>query len=267
MQTRALSGLDNLSNWRLFYECVIDTGLLACFQGIDQLPIQSQTGSGVGLGIKIDQALQDYRRSGDLTPVREAMRLAYGEEVYEQALSEMTEEQFVEAADNVRVVLEYRNNQRSGDSLFMKDISRDVFREALRLEPLLGIAHYNLGVLYATGGRREEARAQLDQVIHARDLKNTRAFRGFVAASTGDTTQAREDLSAVEEWSGPYLHGLPLYWQASITGALGDLDRAMELLRQAHSEGLRITDLEGPPTEMGFFMGYGPFLEFMRPRG
>ncbi|NNU79771.1 DNA-directed RNA polymerase subunit beta [Halovulum dunhuangense] len=55
-----------------------------------------------GLGVKIDQALQDYRRSGDLTPVREAMRLAYGDEVYEQALSEMGEDQFVEAADNVR---------------------------------------------------------------------------------------------------------------------------------------------------------------------
>jgi tetratricopeptide (TPR) repeat protein len=133
-------------------------------------------------------------------------------------------------------------------------------------DPSIGTPVIFLRLLFVAG-RVQEARAQLDQVIHARDLKNTRAFRGFVAASTGDTTQAREDLSAVEEWSGPYLHGLPLYWQASITGALGDLDRAMELLRQAHSEGLRITDLEGPPTEMGFFMGYGPFLEFMRPRG
>ena len=74
-------------------------------------------------------------------------------------------------------------------------------------------------------------------------------------------------VSAVEEWSGPYLDGLPLYWRSSITGALGDRGRAMELLRQAHSEGLRITDLEGPPTELGFFRDYGPFLEFMRPRG
>ncbi|WP_112321771.1 DNA-directed RNA polymerase subunit beta [Oceanibium sediminis] len=54
-----------------------------------------------GLGVNIDKALQDYRREGDLTPVREAMRLAYGDEVYEQALSEMDEELFVEAASNV----------------------------------------------------------------------------------------------------------------------------------------------------------------------
>ena len=33
-----------------------------------------------GLGLKIDEALQEYRRSGDMTPVREAMRLAYGDE-------------------------------------------------------------------------------------------------------------------------------------------------------------------------------------------
>ncbi|MEO1312855.1 MAG: DNA-directed RNA polymerase subunit beta [Pseudomonadota bacterium] len=54
-----------------------------------------------GLGVNIDQALQAYRREGDLTPVREAMRVAYGDEVYEQALSEMSEGQFVEAAGNV----------------------------------------------------------------------------------------------------------------------------------------------------------------------
>ena len=36
-----------------------------------------------GLGVNIDESLNDYRRSGDLTPVREAMRLAYGDDVYE----------------------------------------------------------------------------------------------------------------------------------------------------------------------------------------
>jgi tetratricopeptide (TPR) repeat protein len=121
--------------------------------------------------------------------------------------------------------------------------------------------------LLFVAGRIEEARAQFDQVVNARDLIRARAFRGFIAASTGDTTQAMEDLSALEEWSGPYLDGSPLYWQASITGALGDRDRALELIRQAHSEGLPITDLEGPPTELAFFRDYGPFLEFMRPKG
>ncbi|SDY50722.1 DNA-directed RNA polymerase subunit beta [Citreimonas salinaria] len=54
-----------------------------------------------GLGIRIDDALQDYKRSGDLTPVREALRIAYGDEVYEEGLADMDEERLVEAASNV----------------------------------------------------------------------------------------------------------------------------------------------------------------------
>ncbi|KMK68167.1 DNA-directed RNA polymerase subunit beta [Puniceibacterium sp. IMCC21224] len=54
-----------------------------------------------GLGIKIDEALQDYRRSGDLTPVREAMKIAYGDDVYEEGIVGMDEEHLVEAAGNV----------------------------------------------------------------------------------------------------------------------------------------------------------------------
>ena len=54
-----------------------------------------------GLGIKIDEALQEYRRSGDLTPVREAMKLAYGDEVYEEGIAAWTKDQLVEAAGNV----------------------------------------------------------------------------------------------------------------------------------------------------------------------
>jgi len=54
-----------------------------------------------GLGIKIDEALQDYRRSGDLTPVREALRIAYGEDVYEEGIAGMGEAQLLTAASNV----------------------------------------------------------------------------------------------------------------------------------------------------------------------
>jgi DNA-directed RNA polymerase subunit beta len=54
-----------------------------------------------GLGIKIDEALKDYRRHGDLTPVREAMRLAYGDETYEEAFADRNEADFLELAGNV----------------------------------------------------------------------------------------------------------------------------------------------------------------------
>ena len=54
-----------------------------------------------GLGIQIDEALGDYRRSGDLTPVRDAMKIAYGDDVYDEGIAGMDEAQLVEAASNV----------------------------------------------------------------------------------------------------------------------------------------------------------------------
>jgi DNA-directed RNA polymerase subunit beta len=53
------------------------------------------------LGQSIEKALQGYRRSGDMTPLQGAMRVAYGDDVYESALSPMSEESFLEAAGNV----------------------------------------------------------------------------------------------------------------------------------------------------------------------
>jgi DNA-directed RNA polymerase subunit beta len=54
-----------------------------------------------GLGIQIDDALSEYRRSGDLTPVRDAMKIAYGADVYDEGIADMSEVQLVEAAGNV----------------------------------------------------------------------------------------------------------------------------------------------------------------------
>ncbi|MES2844787.1 MAG: DNA-directed RNA polymerase subunit beta [Pseudomonadota bacterium] len=54
-----------------------------------------------GLGLRIDEALKEYRRSGDMTPVREAMRLAYGDETYDEAFSDRSEDEFLELAGNV----------------------------------------------------------------------------------------------------------------------------------------------------------------------
>ena len=55
-----------------------------------------------GLGIRIDDALQDYRRSGDLTPVRDALRHGYGDDAYEEAFAGLDEETLVDRADVVK---------------------------------------------------------------------------------------------------------------------------------------------------------------------
>ncbi|GAD57029.1 LOW QUALITY PROTEIN: DNA-directed RNA polymerase beta subunit [Limimaricola cinnabarinus LL-001] len=54
------------------------------------------------LGIQVDEALQEYRRSGDLTPVREALRIAYGDDVYEEGIEGMDEDRVTEIAANVQ---------------------------------------------------------------------------------------------------------------------------------------------------------------------
>ncbi|MFN4058054.1 MAG: DNA-directed RNA polymerase subunit beta [Roseinatronobacter sp.] len=54
-----------------------------------------------GLGVKIDEALQDYRRSGDLTPVRDAMRIGYGDDFYADVFDGMDDAALVDAAGTV----------------------------------------------------------------------------------------------------------------------------------------------------------------------
>ena len=54
-----------------------------------------------GLGNAINASLGEYRRTGDMTPLKEAMKIAYGEEIYNDVLAEMSSDEFLEAAGNV----------------------------------------------------------------------------------------------------------------------------------------------------------------------
>ena len=54
-----------------------------------------------GLGIKIDEALAEYRRSGDMEPVRDAMKLAYGDDVFDEGIAGMEQDALITAAENV----------------------------------------------------------------------------------------------------------------------------------------------------------------------
>jgi DNA-directed RNA polymerase subunit beta len=54
-----------------------------------------------GLGLRIDDALTDYRRTGDLTPVRDALRHGYGDDAYEEAFASLDEGNLVERAGTV----------------------------------------------------------------------------------------------------------------------------------------------------------------------
>ncbi|MBJ3764017.1 DNA-directed RNA polymerase subunit beta [Maribius pontilimi] len=54
-----------------------------------------------GLGLQIDEALDDYRHSGDLTPVRDALKIAYGDDVYAEGIEGVDDDRVLEMAGNV----------------------------------------------------------------------------------------------------------------------------------------------------------------------
>jgi DNA-directed RNA polymerase subunit beta len=53
-----------------------------------------------GLGIQIDDALGEYRRKGDLTPVKDALKLAYGDDVYAEGIDGQDDARIAELAEN-----------------------------------------------------------------------------------------------------------------------------------------------------------------------
>ena len=56
--------------------------------------------AAANLGRGIDEALQAYRRHGNLTPVKDAMKLAYGDHIMDE-ISDWTDDELTEAAGNV----------------------------------------------------------------------------------------------------------------------------------------------------------------------
>ena len=54
-----------------------------------------------GLGESISNALSEFKRSGEKAPLDQAMKNAYGEELFDEAFKAMSQDQFIEAASNV----------------------------------------------------------------------------------------------------------------------------------------------------------------------
>ncbi|MEM1384412.1 MAG: DNA-directed RNA polymerase subunit beta [Pseudomonadota bacterium] len=58
--------------------------------------------AAANLGRVVGDALDAYRRHGDMSPVSDAMKMVYGEDAYQEATDEMTEDEVLEAASNIR---------------------------------------------------------------------------------------------------------------------------------------------------------------------
>ncbi|MFL2805383.1 MAG: DNA-directed RNA polymerase subunit beta [Paracoccaceae bacterium] len=53
------------------------------------------------LGTSIGNALLEYKSTGNMTPLRENMKIAYGEETYNASMGKFSESEFLESAENV----------------------------------------------------------------------------------------------------------------------------------------------------------------------
>ena len=54
-----------------------------------------------GLGLRIDKALGEYRRFGDMLPVKDTLKIAYGDDVFSDAFGSMSDDQLLASAGSV----------------------------------------------------------------------------------------------------------------------------------------------------------------------
>ncbi|MFC1661358.1 protein kinase [Gemmatimonadota bacterium] len=102
-----------------------------------------------------------------------------------------------------------------------------------------------------------EAPAGLDDLI----------YLGTLAAHRGDRQEAERISAEIASMELPYDRGYSTYQRACIAAILGDKERAVSLLRQAHEEGRAFTAWLHIDSDLDSLRGYPPFEEFMRPKG
>ena len=56
--------------------------------------------ASANLGRAVGRALEEYRENGDMQPVSDTMKMAYGDEVFNKAIADLPEERLVETAEN-----------------------------------------------------------------------------------------------------------------------------------------------------------------------
>jgi tetratricopeptide (TPR) repeat protein len=116
--------------------------------------------------------------------------------------------------------------------------------------------------------RWQEARELYLQLDSERpDDEDVQGTLGVIAARLGEQEKAREIMDELRRLDRPYLRGSNSYWAASIAAQLGERDLAVELIRQALSEGVGVSTLLHTDMDFEPLHGYPPFEELRRPKG
>jgi tRNA A-37 threonylcarbamoyl transferase component Bud32 len=138
-----------------------------------------------------------------------------------------------------------------------------------RARPLVGpAAELFLAESYMLVGELDEAERLLI-ILENRQPGSifVRGIAGTLAARRGDRARAMELSDWLAALDVPYHRYRTTYRRARIAAQLGDLGDALQLLRQAYSEGaLFWAELHADP-DLAPLWDYEPFREFLRPRG
>jgi tetratricopeptide (TPR) repeat protein len=118
--------------------------------------------------------------------------------------------------------------------------------------------------LYLTG-RFADAAGHFDRA--ARDTMNLdgAGYLALTHAALGDRPRAEVMADSLGSLQREWLFGSHLRWRGAILGALGQREKAVELLRQAAGQGEYLDWWHFTPA-LNALRGYPPFEELIRPR-
>jgi DNA-binding SARP family transcriptional activator/tetratricopeptide (TPR) repeat protein/TolB-like protein len=121
-------------------------------------------------------------------------------------------------------------------------------------------------VLYEVG--RWNQAGEIFQELAAEDPTaiTPRAYLGVIAARKGERTEAERFDAWLRDLDQRYLWGTATLHRARISAALGDEDRAVDLLRSAFGEGLQHGTSHHLNVEFEALRDHPGFIELMRPR-
>ncbi|MFP4624792.1 MAG: TPR end-of-group domain-containing protein, partial [Gemmatimonadota bacterium] len=114
-------------------------------------------------------------------------------------------------------------------------------------------------------GRLDEAAGHA-AAAHAADpdSRSAHALVGLIAAQRGDREAAERIEAELAAREDPYDRGGNTYNRACIRARLGDLDRAVALLRQAHAQGQPIDDWIRTDPDLQGLRGHPGYEELIR---
>ncbi len=170
--------------------------------------------------------------------------------------------------------LELRAHGQREASVTMLARAREAFRGCSLEEARTPEVRADLAQLERLAGRLEESAAIYDRLARETPADSEMALvragdRGVVAALRGRRPQALRISDELGRVARPYLFGVHDYERARIAAELGEMEQAVDLLRQAIGQGFILSiESNGLHLEPSFetLRGYPPFAELVRPQ-